>query len=145
MAAASSGREAQLYWLALHLVPGLGARNVLKLIRAFGNPGAFFHASLSELRSCGIRRAVAAAIHSGLSFEDGTAKVEKAANAGAEIVSFQDPRYPPQLKKFMIHRSCSMRAAVSSFSRPIQSRLSARGGRHRTDAASQRNSVASSR
>ena len=99
MAAASSGREAQLYWLALHLVPGLGARNALKLIRAFGNPGAVFHASLSELRWCGIRRAVADAIHSGLSFEDGTAEVEKAANAGAEIVSFQDPRYPPRLKE----------------------------------------------
>ena len=99
MAAVSSGREAQLYWLALHLVPGLGARNALKLIRAFGSPEAVFHASLSELRSCGIREAVADAIHSGLSFEDAAEDRDRAAAAGAEIVSFQDPGYPPRLKE----------------------------------------------
>ena len=99
MAAASSGREAQLDWSALHLVPGLGARNALKLIRAFGNPGAVFHASLSELRSCGIRRAVADAIHSGLSFEDAAGELKKVAEAGAEIVTFHDPRYPARLKE----------------------------------------------
>ena len=99
MAAASSGRDAQLYWSALHLVPGLGARNALKLIRAFGNPEAVFHASLSELRSCGIRRAVADAIHSGLSFEDAAAELEKVAQAGAKIVTFQDAAYSPRLKE----------------------------------------------
>ena len=99
MAAASSGREAQLDWSALHLVPGLGARNALKLIRAFGNPGAVFHASLSELRSCGIRRAVADAIHSGLSFEDAAAELKKVAEADVEIVTFHDPRYPARLKE----------------------------------------------
>ncbi len=99
MAAASSGREAQLDWSALHLVPGLGARNALKLIRAFGNPGAVFHASLSELRSCGIRRAVADAIHSGLSFEDAATELKKVAEAGVEIVTFHDPRYPVRLKE----------------------------------------------
>ena len=99
MATASSGRDAQLYWSALHLVPGLGARNALKLIRALGNPQAVFHASLSELRSCGIRRAVADAIHAGLSFEDAAAEVEKVAQAGAKIVTFQDAAYPPRLKE----------------------------------------------
>ncbi len=99
MAAASSGREAQLDWSALHLVPGLGARNALKLIRAFGNPGAVFHASLTELRSCGIRRAVADAVHSGLSFEDAAAELKKVTEAGAEIVTFHDPRYPARLKE----------------------------------------------
>lgn len=54
MAIASSSRNAELYWLALHLVPGLGARNALKLIRTFGNPQAIFHASITELRGRGI-------------------------------------------------------------------------------------------
>ena len=49
----AAGPETQLYWLALHLVPGLGARNALKLIKSFGDPERVFHASLSELRSWG--------------------------------------------------------------------------------------------
>ena len=99
MATASSSRNAELYWLALHLVPGLGARNALKLIRTFGNPQAIFHASFTELKSCGLRAAVSEAIHSGISFEDASAEVERAQAAGAEVVAFQDARYPERLRE----------------------------------------------
>ena len=99
MATASSSQQTQLYWLALHLIPGLGARNALKLVRSFGNPQAVFHASLTELKACGLRVAVAEAIHSGITFEDAGAELEKACQAGIEIVSYQDPRYPRPLKE----------------------------------------------
>ncbi len=99
MATASSSRNAELYWLALHLVPGLGARNALKLVRTFGNPQAVFHASFTELKSCGLRGAVSEAIHSGISFEDATAETERARAAEAEVVAFQDPRYPQRLRE----------------------------------------------
>jgi DNA processing protein len=95
----SSGQETQLYWLALHLVPGLGARNALKLIRAFGDPQRIFHASLSELRSVGLRSAVAEAIHAGRSFEDANIEAGKIKQAGVETITFQDPGYPERLKE----------------------------------------------
>jgi len=99
MPAEASSQQTELYWLALHLVPGLGARNALKLIRTFGDPQQAFHASLTELQSLGLREAVAQAIHAGISFEDAANEQRKAEAAGAEIIPFQDPRYPQRLKE----------------------------------------------
>jgi DNA processing protein len=100
MTPAIVGQQAQLYWLALHLVPGLGTRNALKLIRHFGDPRRIFHASLSELRACGeLPLAVAESIHSGITFEDASAEADKAKAIQAEIVPFSDPRYPQRLKE----------------------------------------------
>lgn len=99
MVTAATGREAQLFWLALHLVPGLGARNALKLIRKFGSPERVFHASLTELRHCGLREAIAESIHSGISFEDADAERNKVDQCGAEIISIHDARYPERLKE----------------------------------------------
>lgn len=95
----TAGQQTQLYWLAIHLVPGLGARNAYKLIRSFGDPERVFHASLTELRSWGLRQAVAEAIHCGLTFDDATEEAGKVESAGAEIISFQDPRYPERLRE----------------------------------------------
>jgi DNA processing protein len=100
MTPAIAGQQAQLYWLALHLVPGLGTRNALKLIRHFGDPQRIFHASLSELRACGeLPLAVAESIHSGITFEDASAEADKAKTIQAEIIPFSDPRYPQRLKE----------------------------------------------
>ena len=99
MATAASGRQAQLCWLALHLVSGLGARNALKLIRTFGSPERVFHASLTELRACGLREATAEAVHSGTSFEEAASEQGKVTAAGVEVVTIQDARYPRRLKE----------------------------------------------
>ena len=99
MVSDASGRQAELHWLALHLVSGLGARNALKLIRTFGSPERVFHASLTELRAGGLRQAVAEEVHSGTSFEDATAEQGKVKEAGVEVVSIHDPRYPRRLKE----------------------------------------------
>ncbi|MBI3666701.1 MAG: DNA-protecting protein DprA [Acidobacteria bacterium] len=99
MATLAGSQEAQLYWLALHLVPGLGTGNAVRLIRKLGSPQAVFHASLTELEGCGLRAAVAQSIVSGVSFEDAAAEAEKVRAAGAEIVTWSDPRYPECLKE----------------------------------------------
>ncbi len=99
MATTVAGQEALLHWLALHLVPGLGTSNAVKLIRTLGAPQAVFHSSVSELEACGLRPAVAQSIVSGVSFEDAAAEAEKARAAGAEIITFHDPRYPDALKE----------------------------------------------
>ena len=99
MANPTGSQEALLHWLALHLVPGLGTGNAVKLIRKLGTPQAVFHASLTELEGCGLRAAVAQSIVSGVSFEDAAKELDKVRAAGAEIVTFHDPRYPRSLKE----------------------------------------------
>ena len=99
MASPASGQEALLYWLALHLVPGLGTSNAVKLIRRLGSPERVFHASVSELGACGVRAAVAQSIVSGVSFEEAAAEAERVRAAGVEILPLHDPRYPAALKE----------------------------------------------
>jgi DNA processing protein len=101
MASRAAGPEAQLHWLALHLIPGLGARNSLRLVQIFGHPERVFHASLTELRAAAPRLPVAVgeAIHAGTSFEDAADEQRNAAALGVEVIPFQDPRYPERLKQ----------------------------------------------
>ena len=99
MASVASGQEALLHWLALHLVPGLGTSNAVKLIRRLGSPERIFHASVSELESNGVRAAVAQSIVSGVSFEEAAAEAERVRAAGVEILTLHDSRYPAPLKE----------------------------------------------
>ena len=46
-----AGREEELHWLALKLIPGLGTRIAGRLIAKFRTPMAVFRASLTELES----------------------------------------------------------------------------------------------
>ena len=93
------GQEAQLYWLALHLVPGLGTSQAVRLIGKLGTPQAVFHATLTELESCGLRAGVGQSILSGVSFEDAAAEADRVRAAGVEVITFHDPRYPDSLKE----------------------------------------------
>ncbi|MBI1356979.1 MAG: DNA-protecting protein DprA [Acidobacteria bacterium] len=101
MASQEAVRETLLSWLALQLVPGLGPRNAIRLVKIFGFPERIFHSSLSELEAAlpKLRKATAEAIHSGLTFEDAADALRKAEGLGVEIIPFQDPRYPQQLKE----------------------------------------------
>ncbi|MGA2040813.1 MAG: DNA-processing protein DprA [Bryobacteraceae bacterium] len=92
-------RDEELYWLALQLVPGLGARGAGKLLDRFRAPAAIFRASRTELEAAGVSGAVAQSISSGCTFEDGVAQQEKMAAAGAVAVTIGDPRYPQALRE----------------------------------------------
>jgi DNA processing protein len=92
-------REEELHWLALKLVPGLGARTSGKLLDRFRTPQAIFRASRTELEAAGVSGAVAQSISSGCTFEDAVAQQEKMAEAGAVLVAIGDPRYPPLLRE----------------------------------------------
>jgi hypothetical protein len=54
--------DEELDWLALRMVPGLGARTAVKLLDRFRTPGAIFRASRSELEDAGASEALAQAI-----------------------------------------------------------------------------------
>lgn len=97
--ASSLTREQELDWLALRLVPGLGARTAAKLLKRFRTPQAILRASRTELEASGVAGSVAQSISSGCAFEDAVVQQEKMAQAGAAVVAISDPRYPQRLRE----------------------------------------------
>ncbi len=97
MTAPALSREEELYWLALKLVPGLGARTSGKLLERFRTPKTIFRASRTELEAAGVSGAVAQSIASGCTFEDAATQHDKMAEAGAIAIPMGDARYPARL------------------------------------------------
>jgi DNA processing protein len=85
-------------WLALALVPGLGARGCARLDQAFADPRAVFSAAPEELcRRAGLRMAVAREI-AGFSAWDAVAReAEAATRFGFDLIPLGDERYPERL------------------------------------------------
>lgn len=88
-----------LRWLALALTPSLGASRCRRLVEHFGTPAAVFSASLTELEAVGLAAAAAQAIALGKSLQQAQDETARAAAAGARIIAFGDPEYPPRLKQ----------------------------------------------
>jgi DNA processing protein len=95
----SIGREEELHWLALILIPGLGTRMAGKLLDRFRAPQAVFRASRTELEAAGVGGAVAQSISSGCSFDDALDQQRKIAERGVAVVVRSDPRYPALLRE----------------------------------------------
>jgi DNA processing protein len=91
--------ESSMQWLALALTPGLGPTKARRVIEFFGGVQALFRASLTELEAAGLRAVSAQSLGTGRSMELAQDELGKAAAAGAQIVSLDDPRYPAQLKQ----------------------------------------------
>src|SRR5215472_11139564 len=92
-------KEEEIYWLALKLVPGLGARTSGKLLDRFRTPQAIFRASRTELEAAGLSGAVAQSVASGCTFEDAAQQQERMVQSGAVAVPIGDPRYPQPLRE----------------------------------------------
>jgi DNA processing protein len=99
MPAAVCTREEELHWLALRMVPSLGARRAGQLIERFQTPQAVFRASVSQLEAAGLLPGVARSIASGCAFEDAVVQQEKLLATGAVAIPLTDPRYPPRLRE----------------------------------------------
>src|ERR1035441_4942863 len=91
--------EEELHWLALRLIPGLGARTSGKLLHRFRTPQAIFRASRTELEGAGVSGSVAQSIVSGSAFEDAAAQREKMTQVGAVLITLGDARYPRALRE----------------------------------------------
>jgi DNA processing protein len=85
-------------WLALALTPSLGPIRARKLTEHFGGIDAVFNASLTELEAAGLRAESAQSIALGKSFEAAEEELMRAASAGAQILTFDDEAYPPNLR-----------------------------------------------
>jgi len=99
MTAPFLSREAELHWIALKLVPGLGTRTAGKLIEKFRTPEAVFRASRTELECAGVNGSVAQSIASGCTFDDAASEQEKMLASGVVALTISDPRYPSLLRE----------------------------------------------
>jgi DNA processing protein len=90
--------EEELHWLALRMVPGLGTRRIGLLLERLRTPQAIFRASASELEAAGLTGAVARSVTSGCSFDDAASQQEKIREAGAQLITLGDSRYPAALR-----------------------------------------------
>src|SRR5512146_2742515 len=86
-------------WLALALTPSLGPSRCRRLVEHFGSTKAVFTASLTELEAAGLPAAAAQSIALGKSSELAQEEMVRAASLGAQIVTLDDPGYPPLLKQ----------------------------------------------
>ena len=91
--------EEELYWLALRMMPGLGTRRASILLERFRGVRAIFHASPAELEDAGVPGALARSISSGCSFEDAAAQQQLVRDAGAQLVTLGDARFPELLRR----------------------------------------------
>jgi len=99
MQAARLQADEELDWLALRMVPGLGARTAAKLLERFRTPGAIFRASRSELEAAGVGGGLAQTIVSGCAFEDAATQRQKIEASAAVALPVTDPRYPARLRE----------------------------------------------
>ncbi len=95
----SGGGEA-FWWALLQQVPGVGARTLLRLARAFGSPKAAAHASPGELVARGrLSTEQARAVVTSLQAQAALRRRIDAWGArGIELLSLEDSRYPGSLR-----------------------------------------------
>lgn len=91
--------DRHLGWLALALVPGLGARLSAKLLRAFGSPEAIFSAALTELEAQHLPAAVAQAIHSRAPLAAAEKEAARVKELGCQLLHWDEPGYPKLLRE----------------------------------------------
>lgn len=96
---ATISRDTELYWLALHLAPGLGPRKAHALLATFGSPQAIFEAPRSELEAAGLAPGLAQSIASGCVFEEAAAQQQRMMREGARLVTAGDASYPARLRE----------------------------------------------
>ncbi len=87
------------FWLALTCVEGLGVRGAHKLIERFGSPAAAYHASLTELESCGLPPRVAQAIFGQAGLKEADREIEATTKLDCKLATPANPEYPRLLKE----------------------------------------------
>jgi DNA processing protein len=90
---------AALQWLALSLTPAMGPIRGHRLVQRFGGVERAFVASLTELEAAGLPAVSAQSIALGKSYSSAEEEFMKAREVGAEIIPFEDERYPARLKE----------------------------------------------
>ncbi|MBM3739050.1 MAG: DNA-protecting protein DprA [Acidobacteria bacterium] len=90
--------EDEVYWLALRMVPGLGDKKAVPLVKSYRSPHAVFRASASELMAAGLSGATAHSIASGCTFDDAAEQSRLLRKSGAVLVPCLGSAYPESLQ-----------------------------------------------
>jgi DNA processing protein len=91
--------DATPYWLALARVEGLGIRSAHKLLDYFGSAERVYHASLTELESCGLPARVAQALFRQAGLREAEGQLKTAQAAGYAVITYAEDAFPPLLKE----------------------------------------------
>lgn len=86
------------YWIGFHLVPGVGAARLGRLIERFGSVETAWTASERELRAAGLPEEVARAVVAGRSRIELDHELEKLERLGIQALTLDDDRYPRLLR-----------------------------------------------
>lgn len=86
-------------WLALSLVTGIGSRTAGRLLERFGSPTGVLAASRAELQAFGLEEETIERIQSEESRRRAEEELAKVKKMGAEVLTLEDPRYPPLLRQ----------------------------------------------
>lgn len=87
-------------WIALNSITGVGKVFFKRLILRFGSPGEVFKAPAIEImRIDGARPATVKSIKEFSGWQAVDEELGKAEKAGAEIITFEDERYPANLRE----------------------------------------------
>ena len=88
------------HWLALALIPGVGSARFSLLLDHFKTPRAVFQASAKELAAVPRlpRKTIEALVHFD-GDDEVRAELERVQSLGVELITLEDPAYPPRLKQ----------------------------------------------
>ena len=90
--------DADLGWLALTLVPGVGARTFHRLIQRFGSPDRVFTARRSHLEQVpGLKKGSIDAIASRALIETAEKEMLRLRSLGIRMIQWGTEEYPPFL------------------------------------------------
>lgn len=106
-------------WIALSLVPGLGARGASQLLRSLGAPAAVFAASPADLAAQGLCRDAVLGVRLPHLHPEAEEIQKKCEKGGYEILCLYDDTYPALLKQ--IHDPplvLYLRGRVEALNRP---------------------------
>jgi DNA processing protein len=85
------------YWLGFHLILGIGPQRLRKFIEVFGDVRSAWHASALDLEQQGISHGVAKIFLRERKRVDPRSEIERAEKMGVQLLSWDNPSYPPRL------------------------------------------------
>ncbi len=87
------------YWIGFNKVPGVGAKRLQALLQAFGDVEAAWHASEQALASVGLDKRTLRNFLKMRASLDLDAEMHRIEAAGINVLTWDDPDYPPNLKR----------------------------------------------
>jgi DNA processing protein len=87
------------YWVGFNIVRGIGPAKLQALLDHFGDPEKAWNAPSDRLRSAGLDRRSLANLESARTSLDLERELERVAEAGATVITWDSPQYPALLRE----------------------------------------------